>query len=140
MAYTCLMNELNGEPSEADENLPKKKPAAKKPRKPSIKLNDPAVKKLLAEFDRQKASRNGHFPSHPKLDKLLAIALDHFSDGTDAESTRVMVFCTFRACVDEIVEVLNGHSPVLRATRFVGQGADKAGKKGIAQKEQLEVC
>jgi hypothetical protein len=28
---------------------------------------------------------------------------------------------------------------LIRATKFIGQGTDKLGKKGFAQKEQLEV-
>ena len=50
-----------------------------------------------------------------------------------------MVFVTYRECLDEIVERLNTEQPLVRATRFVGQGADRQGKKGFAQKEQLEV-
>lgn len=50
-----------------------------------------------------------------------------------------MVFMTFQEAVDEIVEVLNFERPLIRAHKFIGQGTDKQGKKGLAQKKQLEV-
>lgn len=130
---------LNGtiDPTEEDD-APKKK-TAQKGRKPPKTDSDPAVKKVIAEIDTQRKARNGHFPNHPKLERLLDITLRHFNSTPDADSTRVMVFCTFRDCVDEIVGVLKGHSPTLRPTRFVGQGVDSSGKKGIAQKDQIEV-
>lgn len=111
------------------------------PKKPNQLLANPDFKKLMGELENQRTAHGGRFPSHPKVDKLLSVLLDHFSaaEGSGNASTRVMVFVTFRDCVDEIVELLNGHGPILRATRFVGQGTDKSGKKGIAQKDQIEV-
>lgn len=135
MSYKSLTGTID--PTEEDD-APKKK-TAQKGRKPPKTDSDPAVKKVIAEIDAQRKSRNGHFPNHPKLERLLDITLRHFNSTPDADSTRVMVFCTFRDCVDEIVGVLMGHSPTLRATRFVGQGVDSSGKKGIAQKDQIEV-
>ena len=35
--------------------------------------------------------------------------------------------------------MLNEERPLIRATRFIGQGTDKQGKRGFAQKEQLDV-
>lgn len=41
----------------------------------------------------------------------------------------------------EVVEMLNDHSPVLKATKFVGQTQGKQeGDKGFNQKEQKKVC
>ena len=42
--------------------------------------------------------------------------------------------------VEEIVDLLNKDSPIIRAKPFIGQGTDKQGRKGYAQKEQLEAC
>lgn len=67
-----------------------------------------------------------------------------------------MVFCSFRDCVMEIVvsvyqvsarrnlsfeqEMLNDHSDLLRATKFVGQSQGKQEQdKGFNQKEQKKV-
>jgi ATP-dependent DNA helicase MPH1 len=52
-----------------------------------------------------------------------------------------MVFCSFRQCVLEIVDMLNEHSGLLRATKFVGQAQGKQeGDKGFNQKEQKKVA
>ncbi|EEB92655.1 hypothetical protein MPER_08804 [Moniliophthora perniciosa FA553] len=50
-----------------------------------------------------------------------------------------MVFVTNREAVEEIVQAMDAHRPLLRASRFIGQGTDVRGQKGLAQKEQLEV-
>lgn len=99
---------------------------------------------LMAEFDRQK---NAGKSLHPKMEKLVSLTLTHFTnaaeDAAASESpngqSKIMVFVQFRDVVDEIVELFKGHEPTIRAARFVGQGTDKQGKKGINQKEQLEV-
>ncbi|KAG8934400.1 3'-5' DNA helicase [Tulasnella sp. 418] len=146
MAYKSLSNIAHGYDSYADEDMPKSKSKSKsESAKPSRLRNDPTFQKLIKELEKLRDMRGGRrFPPHPKLDKLMGIALDHFSTyeeehGTEGPGTRAIVFVTFRDCVDEIVEALNGHRPTLRATRFVGQGTDKSGKKGIAQKEQMGV-
>ena len=81
------------------------------------------------------------FEGHPKMVKLRELVEAHFDqaqkDGS-LDSTRVMVFCTYRGVVHEIVERLN-KSRAIKATRLVGQGTDGKGKKGLAQKEQNEV-
>lgn len=59
-------------------------------------------------------------------------------EGVTGESC-VMVFCSFRQCVEEVVKFLNLDSPMIRAVPFIGQGTDKSGKKGYGQKEQLDV-
>lgn len=99
---------------------------------------------LMAEFDRQK---NAGKSLHPKMEKLVALTLSHFTNASEDAATsdsprqsKIMVFVQFRDVVDEIVDLFKVHEPTIKAARFVGQGADKQGKKGINQKEQLEVC
>ncbi|KAH9921943.1 P-loop containing nucleoside triphosphate hydrolase protein [Epithele typhae] len=86
--------------------------------------------------------------SHPKMDVLKTVLIDHFAKQLPDESdgarpgtghSRAMVFVSFRECVEEIVELLNQQSPIIRAKAFIGQGTDKQGRKGYAQKEQLQV-
>lgn len=108
---------------------------------------DPAFQVLMDELRLQK-SRG--FAVHPKLEKLKTLVVHHFgqrlrdddnsnaSERTD-EGTRAIVFVTFREAVDEIVNFLNQESPLLKATKFIGQGIDKQGNKGLAQHEQLDV-
>lgn len=116
-------------------------------KKASSKLkSDPTFQKLLVDLEAGQ-KRPGGFGMHPKMETLKTLLVQHFgqriSEGDEEEGgingTRAMVFVTWRECVDEIVEVLNQESPLLKPTRFVGQGVDKQGKKGFAQKEQLEV-
>jgi len=90
--------------------------------------------------------RNRGFGTHPKVEKLKELLIRHFGSkiGDDTEvnnvdDTRVMVFSSYRAVVDEIVEELSRDRPLIRAARFIGQGVDKQGNKGLPQKEQLEV-
>jgi ATP-dependent DNA helicase MPH1 len=108
---------------------------------------DPAFQALMEELKLQK-SRG--FATHPKLEKLKTLVVQHFGQrlrddgGSNAgehsdEDTRAMVFVTFREAVDEIVDFLNQESPLLKATKFIGQGIDKKGNKGLAQREQLDV-
>ena len=81
------------------------------------------------------------FEGHPKMVKLRELVLAHFQQAEKAgtiDSTRIMVFCSFREVVEEIVERLN-RSEGIRATRLVGQGSDTKGKKGLAQKQQNQV-
>lgn len=118
----------------------------KKKKAPSKLKSDTTFQRLLADLEAGQ-KRPGGFGMHPKMETLKTLLVQHFgqriSDGDREEAevndTRAMVFVTYRECVDEIVEVLNQESPLVKATRFVGQGVDKQGKKGFAQKEQLEV-
>lgn len=127
-------------------------------------MNDPNFQAVMRELDFQ--SHMG-FTVHPKMEKLKMLVLNHFGmklpdegvgptnvevGGTGAngrgdsghvgggDDTRVMVFVSFREAVEQLVEFLNQESPIIRATKFIGQGTDKAGKKGFAQKDQLDVC
>ena len=99
---------------------------------------------LLAKTDAYVKSK---VSSHPKMDKLVELVLEHFKqneetaedDGQPTE-TRIMVFGAYRSVVEEMVETLGQHGPLIRPTIFVGQ-AKKAGSKsgGMRQKEQLKV-
>ncbi|WWD20885.1 hypothetical protein CI109_105362 [Kwoniella shandongensis] len=81
---------------------------------------------------------------HPKMAKTLELLLAHFSQAEEEEKslgqkndTRAMVFCSYRDCVLEVVDMLNQHSGLLRATKFVGQSQGKQeADKGFNQKEQ----
>ena len=113
--------------------------------KKNLRKSD-GFKSLMSKFEEQ-AERG--FSMHPKMDVLRTLLIDHFARrlpeegaGNDAHSSesRAMVFVSFRQCVEEVVELLNKESPIIRAKAFIGQGTDKQGRKGYAQKEQLEVC
>ncbi|TFK76864.1 P-loop containing nucleoside triphosphate hydrolase protein [Pluteus cervinus] len=127
MCYTYLKS-MSDEPlGEAEAKAQKK---AKKWR------DNPKFQAVMRGLEIEKL---GGFPLHPKLDKMNEILVQHFEDPSVDPDTRVMVFVTFREAVDEIVEALNAKQPLIRATRFIGQGTDKRGTKGLAQREQLEV-
>ena len=115
----------------------------KKDKKSKSLRDDPHFKTLMLELETQ---RNRGFNTHPKVEKLREILIQHFgskiSDETEdgsIDDTRVMVFSSYRAVVDEIVEELSRDRPLIRASRFIGQGIDKQGNKGLPQKEQAEV-
>ncbi|XP_054909134.1 Fanconi anemia group M protein isoform X3 [Poeciliopsis prolifica] len=84
--------------------------------------------------------------SHPKLEKLEEVVLQHFNvwaqssaEANDGVSTRVMIFSSFRESVQEIASMLNRHTPLIRVMTFMGQASAGKGVKGFTQKEQLEV-
>jgi|ERR1700761_604158 ATP-dependent DNA helicase MPH1 len=115
--------------------------------KPSALSKDFAFQTLMTELRSQKSKG---FAVHPKMEKLKTLVIDHFGQrlrDNDAstvsmqvsDDTRAMVFVTFREAVDEIVDFLNQESPLLRATKFIGQATDKKGNKGLTQREQLDV-
>lgn len=99
------------------------------------------------------AQRTRGFETHPKMRMVQEIVNDHFlkqsRSGESAEpheldqdspmSGKIMVFIQYRDCVDEVVALLNRQQPVINASRFIGQGTDKQGRKGINQSEQIEV-
>jgi ATP-dependent DNA helicase MPH1 len=132
MCYETLKAMSENSSSKAN---PKKKP-------PAITM-DQKYKEIILGFERL-----GRFPPHPKMEKLKSLVLEHLltkdATGEDGSAeanpnTRVMVFVSFRDCVEEVVDYLNLEAPIIKATKFVGQGTDKGGRKGFAQKEQLEV-
>ena len=113
---------------------------------------EPKFKAILAKLEDM---YNRGLTIHPKMERLKMLLVQHFGKSMlqkedaekrgdteavkEAESTRAMVFVSYRECVDEVVELLNQENPLIRAIKFIGQGTDKRGKKGYAQKEQLEV-
>ncbi|KAJ7139882.1 hypothetical protein C8R44DRAFT_765650 [Mycena epipterygia] len=134
MCNTC-MQDLADDKEDDTEGGKKKSAKAKKLRE------DPLFQAVLKELDLQ---RLRGFAMHPKMERLKALVVQHFAermgeDGQETEETKVMVFVTFREAVDEIVDALNLEKPLIRANKFIGQGTDKQGKKGLAQKQQLEV-
>ena len=106
--------------------------------------NDVKFKALLAEMESQ---HSRGFAMHPKMEMLRNLLIDYFGqrmpdgavDDEDVGPSNAMVFANSREVVDEIVEMLEAHRPLIRASRFIGQGVDKQGKKGMAQRMQLEV-
>ena len=116
-------------------------------------LKNPHYMSLMKEIERQR-NHQGRFPVHPKMHMLRTIAIQHFAraqmdeeDRVQADgrpnphtSTRMIVFCSYRECVEQIAEMLNEEQPMIRAHKFIGQGTDKRGGKGVTQKVQLEVC
>ncbi|SJX60992.1 related to MPH1-Member of the DEAH family of helicases [Sporisorium reilianum f. sp. reilianum] len=97
---------------------------------------------LIEHFDSVQAGQvhnaeayaeSGHdvFGNTPKSGKLA-----NFASSSQAD-TRVMVFCSYRECCDEIVSYLNDSG--FKATEFVGQSKSKSGKKGMSQKDQERV-
>jgi ERCC4-related helicase len=99
--------------------------------------NNPAIKKLLTDLKREMIKPD--FIGHPKIDQLVATLLKHFVNLPEGTSSKVMIFSSFRSSVSEICRVLNKHSPMVRASFFVGQSESKNGVKGLKQYEQQEV-
>lgn len=79
---------------------------------------------------------------HPKMEYLQNVIAAHFANeeeqGRAADKTRVMVFCSFRECVNELVTILNRVKGV-SATVFVGQSSDSKGNRGMTQKDQERI-
>jgi len=143
MAYHSLHDLGQGIKKGAKKDAPK--PAQNKI------LKDTNYIATMREIERQK-DLMGMFPVHPKMEKLRTLAIQHFAGaeldeedkalvGTKpaVSNTKMIVFCTYRECVDEIVDMLNVQQPMIRAHRFIGQGADKRGGKGVTQKAQIGV-
>ena len=102
----------------------------------------------------QGSAQQSFFYSHPKLNKLEEVVLDHFrkidsqstidltgptpSSKKPKVNTRVMIFSQYRESVQEISELLSQHSPLVRVMTFVGHGSGKSSSKGLTQKEQTE--
>ncbi|KAG5639303.1 hypothetical protein H0H81_004505 [Sphagnurus paluster] len=137
MCHTYMTELARGK--EESEPAPGKAPTKKKGLR-----DDPTFQAVMRELDSQRARG---FSVHPKMDRLKTLVIQHFGqylpnpDDREAKpnETRVMVFVTFREAVDEIVEALNSEGNLIRAHKFIGQGTDKQGKRGLAQKEQLDI-
>ncbi|KAG0362734.1 hypothetical protein BGZ54_008502 [Gamsiella multidivaricata] len=107
--------------------------------------------------------RQPNFVSHPKIERLVGVVVQHFinhqdesdaivqaradsaatsSSATGSEGplpqTRVMIFANYRESVEEISRVLERQRPLVKVQSFIGQATAK-GKKGISQKEQQKV-
>ncbi|VDB84462.1 unnamed protein product [Peniophora sp. CBMAI 1063] len=115
--------------------------------KPGSLSKDPNAQAVMQELERQAVQG---FAVHPKMVELKNILLQYFAanihdpDAPEGapnapERTCAMVFTNNRAAVEEIVDYLKQEQPMLRPTPFIGQGTDKKGKKGLAQREQLEI-
>lgn len=107
-------------------------------------LRDNATfKQVLADVEQLRARPD--YIGHPKMEELSRRCIEHFNaaaaeldEAGQPTETRIMVFCNYRAVVDEIVSVLNRASPMIKATAFVGQ-ANAKGSTGVTQKGQIEV-
>ena len=140
MCYTCL-KEVTDETVSDETGKTKSSKTAKNQLK-----SDSTFQSVMKEIEIMRG-RAGGFGPHPKMETLKMLMVQHFGvrmedggeEGGTGRETRAMVFVTNRGCVDELVEWLNHERPILRATKFIGQGTDKQGKKGFGQKEQLEV-
>ncbi len=136
--YSCINDIMTAPPKGKQKENPNK--------------SDPKMQAILQELEAQRTA-DGGFPIHPKMEKVKTLLIEHFAqkhfDKEDADAngqgadisgdSRVMLFSTYRQCVDEIVQYLNKDRPMIRAIPFIGQSTDKSGKKGYGQKQQLEV-
>lgn len=85
------------------------------------------------------------FVGHPKLAHLQNTILSHFLEAGEGRlgedippsGTRVIVFSEYRDSAEEIARFLNKHSPLVRASVFVGQ-ADSKRSEGMKQSKQQE--
>ncbi|KAK6181427.1 hypothetical protein SNE40_009275 [Patella caerulea] len=108
----------------------------------SADFND--VMNMLSEkfskYDNSSLSQKPAFVAgHPKMDKLLEIAIKHFEKFKDSGGTRIMIFSQYRDSVTEITNMLNQHPPMIKAMSFIGQSSAGKIAKGFTQKEQLRV-
>lgn len=113
---------------------------------------DQKLQSVIQELETLK-NQPGGFPIHPKMDKMKTLLVEHFAqqqfDKEDAQAngggqdltgdSKVMLFASFRLCVDELVALLEKEKPLIRPVPFIGRGTDKNGNKGYGQKEQLDV-
>lgn len=75
----------------------------------SAKNSSSKAKAIMNEIAVMKA--RGGYVGHAKMDRVKGLLLEHFSpkeddngrDDIDPGNTRVMVFCSFRACLTELV-------------------------------------
>ncbi|KAG4302148.1 hypothetical protein PCK1_001420 [Pneumocystis canis] len=80
---------------------------------------------------------NPSFSGHPKLDKVRSLILNHFTNANDKnEETRAMIFVEYRSSAEDIIELLKGDYPLIKAQLFIGQSSSKS-SLGMSQKEQI---
>lgn len=110
----------------------------KKMTKPeSAFLNHSVLNALIRNVKQEVAKPD--FIGHPKMNKLIGIMLSHFSNLPEGQTSKVMIFSSFRSSVVDICKVLDRHRPMIRSSFFVGQSTDKHGTKGLKQSEQQQV-
>ena len=121
--------------------------------KPNKPQRDHKLLRILQKLETMKRP-SGEFPIHPKMDKMKELIVKHFEQkrfhkddavtnggGEDLSGDpRVMIFASLRSSVEEIVSFLNDNNTLIRAIPYIGQAADKQGKKGYSRKDQLDVC
>jgi ERCC4-related helicase len=99
-------------------------------------IKQPLFKTLLEKT--RELVRKGHV--HPKLIELERVVLNHFEEnrrqGTIRE-TRVIIFASLRATVENIVARLSKFTGTLKVMKFVGQSGKTT--KGLANKDQKRV-
>ncbi|CAL4087478.1 unnamed protein product, partial [Meganyctiphanes norvegica] len=108
----------------------------------TIQNNSSGIHSQIAGNDSlNTSSKNPYIPSHPKIEKLQEVIVEHFEKfQAEGNSTRVMIFSQYRESVSEITEMLQRHHPLVKAYSFVGQSSSSAkGTRGFSQKEQLVV-
>ena len=95
---------------------------------------------LLTQFGTSQKPDIIEFPlGHPKLEKLRDTVVAHFNaKKAENVATRVMIFSQYRDSVQEITAMLHMYKPLVKVMEFVGQSGVN-GKKGLTQKEQIEV-
>lgn len=110
------------------------------PTSPSLQALAHAVRTL------EQVKRPGFLYSHPKLQKLEEVVLDHFSsfcgEGGSHQKpaeTGVMIFSQYKKSVQEISDMMSRHAPLVKAMTFVGHSSGKSTSKGLTQKEQTQV-
>ncbi|WFD33117.1 DNA helicase [Malassezia sp. CBS 17886] len=108
-------------------------PAGKRPRRDTtFSAANPRFRRVIEMVDA--LSEHGVVAEHPKMTVLRNTITAHFAA---AQDTRVMVFCTFREVVAEIVAMLKAAG--LRAAPFIGQSTDSKGNRGYTQRVQEQV-
>jgi ATP-dependent DNA helicase MPH1 len=98
-------------------------------------IQDPSFQEMMDKIS--KWLRTDGFVGHPKLTALADTVLNHFMDKGENSATRVIVFSEYRDSAEDIVRMLNGHRPLIKASVFVGQADGKRGE-GMKQAQQIE--
>ncbi|KAI7893818.1 P-loop containing nucleoside triphosphate hydrolase protein [Mucor mucedo] len=99
--------------------------------------NHPSILRMLLVLKKEMVKPD--FSTHPKMDVLVRILVSHFSSLKPDESSKVMIFSSYRCSVSEICKALNTHNPLIRASSFVGQAVGNSTLKGLKQSEQQEI-
>ncbi|PWN40696.1 P-loop containing nucleoside triphosphate hydrolase protein [Ceraceosorus guamensis] len=111
--------------------------AAKK--RPGINQDSAEFKRFRIQLDSLDQTPENML--HPKMMYLRDVVKAHFvaeQEQGRSSDTRVMIFCSYRECVKEIVEFLNTIDDI-KAVQFIGQSADRTGGSGMNQKAQEKI-